>query len=57
MKIYGIYDLKNKEQCVLVGTIIEIIKFFNLSARAFGRALTGSKINSRYELVYLFKED
>ncbi len=56
MKIYGIYDITNKEQCVRVGTLQEIIRFLNISARALSRALKGDKINSRYNLVYLYTE-
>lgn len=35
MKIYGIYDLKDKEQCLRVGDIREIIEFLDLTARMF----------------------
>ena len=27
MKIYGIYDITNKEQCVRIGTLKDIMKF------------------------------
>lgn len=27
MKIYGVYDIKDNEQCIRVGTLPEIIKF------------------------------
>ena len=39
MSIYGIYDIKENEQCMRVGTLQEIIKFLNLTAREFGRAI------------------
>lgn len=56
MKIYGIYDTKNKEQCLRVGTLQEIIKFLDISARSLKKALNGKKVRSRYDLVYLFEE-
>lgn len=40
MKIYGIYDLDNNEQCLRVGTIGEIIKFMNITPRESTRMLT-----------------
>lgn len=56
MKIYGIYDSKNKEQCVRIGTLVEIAKFFGLSARAVDGAIRRGTIENRYNLVYLFQE-
>ena len=57
MKIYGIYDIKQKEQCLRVGTLQEIINFLNLSVRETGRALRNKNlIRNRYEVCYLFKE-
>lgn len=57
MKIYGIYDEKNNEQCIRVGGIVEIIKFLNISARRFDRVLKKNEyIDRRYELYYLFEE-
>lgn len=56
MKIYGIYDTKNKEQCVRIGTLKEIMKFLNITARAIDRASRGNRLCSRYDLVYLFEE-
>lgn len=43
MKIYGIYDLEDKEQCVLVGTLSEIAERFKLSARAIDTSLKKRK--------------
>lgn len=58
MNIYGIYDIKENEQCVRVGTLQEIIKFLNLTVRELGRALkTGSTVRSKYKIYFLFKED
>ena len=57
MKIYGIYDLKNQEQCLRIGTLREIIKFLNITPREFGRGLKNSNmIRNQYEIYYLFQE-
>ena len=57
MKIYGIYDIKEKEQCMRVGTLKEIIKFLDLTAKELGLALRrNSIIRNKYEICYLFKE-
>ncbi len=57
MKIYGIYNIKEKEQCVRVGTLKEIIKFLDLTAIELGLALRrNSIIRSKYEICYLYKE-
>ena len=57
MNIYGIYDIKEKEQCIRVGTLIEIIKFLGTSARSIDRAINRNNlIKQRYEVHYLFKE-
>lgn len=57
MKIYGIYDTKNNEQCVRVGTLQEIMKYFGIPVpiKSLERALRC--IGSRYDLVYLFEEE
>ena len=55
MKIYGIYDITNKEQCVRVGTLQEITKYLGMSARMFDRAISSHKYKN-YELMYLFEE-
>ena len=51
MKIYGIHDLKNKEQCLRVGDIREIIEFLNLTARGFGRIIQNGIYQGRYEVL------
>lgn len=57
MNIYGIYNIKEKEQCLRVGTIDEIVKFLDFTPREIGRALkNGNLIRNRYELCFLFKE-
>ena len=58
MKIYGIYDIKEKEQCLRVGTIEEIINFLNLTVRELGRALkSNSTVRNRYKIYFLFTEE
>ncbi len=57
MKIYGIYNIKEKEQCERVGTLEEISKFLNLTGRELGRALKNhNMIRSKYEIYYLYNE-
>ncbi len=57
MNIYGIYDIKEKEQCIKIGTLEEIIKFLDLTVREVGRALKNNNlIRNKYKLCYLFKE-
>lgn len=57
MNIYGIYDIKEKEQCIRIGTISEIVEFLNLTARELNRALkNNSLVRNKYEICYLFKE-
>ena len=58
MNIYGIYNEKESEQCVRVGTLPEIVKFLNLTAREVGRALNKNNlVRHKYKIYYLFKED
>ena len=57
MNIYGIYDIKEKEQCLRVGTLIEIIKFLDASARSIDRAIKKQNlVKQRYQVCFLFKE-
>jgi len=57
MKIYGIYNLKENEQCMRVGTLEEIKRFLNLSPRDLGLALRrNATIKNKYEICYLYKE-
>lgn len=57
MKIYRIYNLKENEQCMRVGTLEEIKKFLNLSPRDLGQALRrNATIRNKYEICYLYKE-
>ena len=57
MKIYGIYDTKNHEQCIRIGTLQEIIRFLNISARCINKTINKHcKLLGRYELVFLYTE-
>lgn len=57
MKIYGIYDTKNSEQCMRIGTLQEVVRFLNLTARESGRAIKSNNlIRNQYKLCYLFNE-
>lgn len=57
MNIYGIYDIEEKEQCIRIGTLNEIVMFLNLIAREIGKALKSNNlVRNKYEICYLFKE-
>lgn len=58
MKIYGIYNIKEEEQCMRIGTLEEIIKFLDLTPRELGRALRkDSTVRNKYKIYFLFKEE
>ncbi len=58
MRIYGIYDMKEKEQCVRIGTLIEIVKFLGMTARQINNTLRKNKlVNNRYQICYLYTEE
>lgn len=56
MKIYGIYDLNNNEQCVRVGTLLEIKNFLQLTTRSLNKFVKTKILYRQYELVFLFEE-
>jgi len=57
MKIYGIYNIKENEQCMRVGTLEEIKKFLNLSARDLALGLIrNATLRNKYQICYLYKE-
>lgn len=57
MNIYGIYDIKENEQCLRVGTIDEIARFLSLTGREVNSAFRRNNlIKMQYKLCYLFKE-
>lgn len=56
-KIYGIYDMKDNEQCMRVGTAMEITKFLGIPARSFERAINKNNfLQRRYKIYFLFEE-
>ncbi len=58
MKIYGIYNIKEKEQCLRVGSMEEIAIFLDLTAKEIGRALRNNNlIREKYKMCYLFNEE
>ena len=58
MNIYGIYDTENNEQCMRVGTLQEIVKFLNLTAREMSIAVKKNRtIRQHYKIYYFFKEE
>lgn len=57
MKIYGIYDLKNKEQCLRIGDIREITEFLNVTARGIGRTIQNGVYKNRYEVLCVYEEE
>lgn len=56
MKIYGVHDIKDNEQCIRVGTLPEIIKFFSITARETTRMLKKCRLRGKYEVVYIYTE-
>jgi len=57
MNIYGIYDMKEDEACLRVGTLEEIVRFLDLTARELGSALKkNSLVRKQYKVCYLYKE-
>lgn len=57
MKIYGIYNIKENEQCMRVGTLQEIMIFLDLTTKEIGLALRRkATIRNKYEIYYLYKE-
>ena len=63
IKEYGIYDLKEDEQCIYIGTMSEVSKFLNYSKGSLWSYLSRKKhdrrllINHRYELVEVKEEE
>lgn len=58
--IYGIYDMKNSEQCVYVGELKEIFKILRITPRSSKKLIEAIKnetlVLNRYEVHFLFKE-
>jgi len=57
MKFYGVYDLKNNEQCVGIFNIKELSKFFNCSDNTIRTAISKKYLrNSRYLILKIEEE-
>ena len=57
MKIYGIYNIKEKEQCMRVGTLKEIKAFLEVTPRRLELALREeTTIGKQYKICYVYKE-
>lgn len=57
MSIYGIYDVKDNERCMRVGTLKEVVDFLELTSRELSRALKNNNlVRSKYEICYLYDE-
>lgn len=57
MKIYGIYNIKEKEECLRVGPMEEIKIFLDLTAREIQYGLKKHLIREKYKMYYLFNEE
>lgn len=63
MKEYGIYDVKENEQCVYLGNIFEIANYLNCSESSLRSYLTRKKngkqdlFQRKYELIEIHEED
>ena len=57
MVIYGLYDLKNKEQVIIVGNLKEIMKYLKITARGINKYLRGQLIENRYKLEFCYREE
>lgn len=63
MKEYGVYDVKENEQCVYLGNIVEIANYLNCNENSLRCYLTRKKngqqflLLRRYELVEINEED
>lgn len=63
IKKYGIYDLKEDEQCIYIGTMSEVSKFLNYNKDTLWSYLSRKKhdrsllISHRYEIVEVIEEE
>ena len=63
IKEYGIYDLKEDEQCIYIGTMSEVSKFLNYNKDTLWSYLSRKKhdrsllISHRYEIVEVIEEE
>lgn len=62
-KDYGLYDMKNNEECVIIGNMNEIAKYLNCPASTLRSYLSRKKyrtlslIKHRYELAEILSID
>ena len=63
IKEYGVYDLKEDEQCIYIGTMSEVSKFLNYNKDTLWSYLSRKKhdrsllISHRYEIVEVIEEN
>ena len=63
IKEYGVYDLKEDEQCIYIGTMSEVSKFLNYNKDTLWSYLSRKKhnrsllISHRYEIVEVIEEE
>lgn len=63
MKEYGLYDVKENEQCVYLGNISEIANYLNCNENSLRSYLTRKKkgkqdlLQRKYELIEILEED
>lgn len=61
MKEYGLYDLKDNEQCVYIGNIKEMSNYLNYTIASLRSYLTRSKngtqklLKHRYKLIEIYE--
>lgn len=56
MEIYGIYENNKREQCITVGTLIEIKRFLNVGVRSLNNILRTGEYGKIYKIKYLYTE-
>lgn len=52
MKIYGVYDIKNKEQCCFCGNAKEVASFLEMSENTLRSEISRKiKVKNKYEVI------
>lgn len=63
VKEYGLYDIKDNEQCVYLGTLKEISNYLNCNYDGLRSYLTRKRqgkqhlFQHRYEIIEIYEED
>lgn len=57
MNIYGLYENNKEEQCVMVGTPLEIMRFLKVTPRGFNKYIKQGNYQNEYKIVFLYTED